>query len=74
MLERNMFRLPCWEDFEPTAEDILNEFVDSRVNGDMFYTHAKNAHDDSLMAMVYLNLARKVRFGFPTLNVIPSVT
>ena len=73
MVERNMFRLPCWEDFEHMAQDILNEFVDTRHSGDMFYTHARNAHDDGLMSMIYLNLARKVRFGFPILNMINTV-
>lgn len=73
MVERNMYRLPCWEDFEPIAEHILNEFIDTRTNGDMFYTHARNAHDDGLMSMVYLGIARKIRFGFPLLNTITSV-
>jgi hypothetical protein len=74
LVERNMFLLPKLEHFQPFADDMLSEYVDVRTDGSMFFSHNVTTLDDSLHAMVYANLARKIRFGFPILNVIPKVT
>jgi len=73
LVEKGLFALPRWEMFKPFAEDILNEFVEEDHAGNLRYNHPLGSQDDSLHALTYLNLARKIHFDIPIIKLTVNV-
>ena len=55
---------PCWKDFEPFGQDILNEFIEysttGKLKGIMIYDHAVDKPDDFLHSWNYAKMAADV--------------
>jgi len=74
LVKRNHFLLPKWEVWEPFAQDMLTQYVETDTGGNLFYNHPVGTLDDVLMSMVYVNIARKIKYGMPLLSTIPNST
>lgn len=73
-VQRKHFFLPKWEVWEPFAQDMLTQYVETDRGGNLFYNHPAGSLDDVLMSLVYVNIARKIRYGMPLLSTIPNST
>ena len=55
---------PCWDDFEPYANDILAVYQEnSRARGELVYDHPRGSTDDFLHTGVYALLASQFEYA-----------
>ena len=71
---RRHFLLPKWEVWEPFAQDMLTQIVETDSGGNLLYNHPAGTLDDVLMSLVYVNVARKMVYGMPLISTIPNST
>jgi hypothetical protein len=59
---------PCWEEFEPFANDILSVYTEMNRMNEMVFDHPKTVPDDFLHTVVYALLASQFDHPRPDLH------